>query len=121
MAGMHAHTSSPAMSASMPAPVTTSTASSASGSASDMPAVQAFKAADKHMMEQMSAGYTGNTDQDFVTHMLPHHEGAVAMAKIELQYGKDPVLKQLARNIIQAQDKEIKFMKAWQAKHPAKP
>jgi len=88
--------------------------------ASDTPAVKAFKAADQHMMEQMSAGYTGDTDQDFVTHMLPHHEGAVAMAKIQLKYGKDPALKQLAREIINAQDKEIEFMKAWQAKHPPK-
>jgi len=104
MPGMHAHTSSPA----------------APDAASETPAVKAFKAADHHMMEQMSAGYTGDTDQDFVTHMLPHHEGAVEMAKIQLQHGKDPALKQLAREIIKAQDKEIQFMKAWQAKHPPK-
>lgn len=37
-----------------------------------------------------SAQPTGNTDKDFVTMMLSHHQGAVDMAKVELQYGKDP-------------------------------
>ncbi len=61
---------------------------------------------------------TGNADQDFVAGMLPHHAGAVDMAKIELQYGKDPEMLQLARAIISAQQKEIAQMQAWQAKHP---
>ena len=57
--------------------------------------------------------YTGDSDKDFVVGMLPHHKGAVDMAKIELQYGKDPDLKKLAANIIKSQDEEIAFMKAW--------
>lgn len=83
------------------------------------PSSAAFEAADHSMMTAMSsAPYTGNADRDFVAHMLPHHEGAVAMAKVELQYGKDPKLRSLAKEIIAAQDKEIAFMKRWQAANP---
>ena len=46
-----------------------------------------FKAADMNMMKNMDAApYTGNPDMDFRTHMIPHHEGAIAMAKIALKY-----------------------------------
>lgn len=60
---------------------------------------------------------TGNTDKDFVLNMVPHHEGAVAMAKVQLEHGKDPELRKLAEDIIKAQDKEIEFMKAWLEKN----
>jgi uncharacterized protein (DUF305 family) len=83
-------------------------------------ATQAFKAADDKMMQDMSADYTGNADKDFVAHMIPHHQGAIEMAQVELKYGKDPELKRLARNIIKAQHDEIAFMKSWQAKHGVK-
>jgi uncharacterized protein (DUF305 family) len=70
------------------------------------------------MMKNMSAPpYTGDTDKDFVAHMIPHHQGAVSMAEVELKYGKDPAMKRLARNIIKAQNEEIAYMKSWQAKH----
>lgn len=51
-------------------------------------------------------------DPAFFTMMIPHHEGAVAMAKVELSKGQDPKLQTLARNIISAQQKEISQMKA---------
>jgi uncharacterized protein (DUF305 family) len=80
-----------------------------------------FKAADDKMMHDMSAPeYTGDVDRDFVAHMIPHHQGAVEMAKVELKYGKDPELKRLARDIIKAQHDEIAFMHRWQAKHGGK-
>lgn len=77
----------------------------------------AFKAANEKMMKGMDVPLTGDTDKDFVAGMIPHHIGAVDMAKIELRDGKDPALKKLARDIVAAQDKEIAFMKQWQAKH----
>jgi uncharacterized protein (DUF305 family) len=49
--------------------------------------------------------------------MIPHHQGAIDMAKVELQYGKDPQLRKLAQDVIAAQQKEIAFMQSWQAKH----
>lgn len=69
------------------------------------------------MDQGMSITYSGDSDKDFVAGMIPHHQGAVDMAKVELQYGKDPQLKKLARDIIKSQDEQIAFMKSWQAKH----
>ena len=54
---------------------------------------------------------TGNPDHDFATMMIPHHQGAVDMAKVELVYGKDPVLRRLAQEIIVTQGQEIKVMR----------
>ena len=69
------------------------------------------------MNQGMNVPYTGNADRDFVAGMIPHHQGAVDMAKVELQYGQDPALKKMARDIIASQTKEIAFMWQWQAKH----
>jgi uncharacterized protein (DUF305 family) len=79
---------------------------------------QAFENNAAKMMKNMSApGYTGDTDADFVAHMIPHHQGAVDQAEVELKYGGDPQMRALAKNIIKAQKKEIAFMKRWQAGH----
>lgn len=71
------------------------------------------------MHKAMMVTPTGDADVDFVRGMIPHHEGAVAMAKTLLEHGKDPELRKLAKDIITAQDKEIAFMKDWLEKHPA--
>lgn len=84
------------------------------------PATQAYRAGSAAMMQGMDAPYTGDADRDFAAHMLPHHEGAVSMAKVELKYGTDPVMLKLARAVIKAQDEEIALMKDWQAKHGVK-
>jgi uncharacterized protein (DUF305 family) len=82
------------------------------------PSSAAYRAAMETMMKSMETPYTGNADHDFVTGMLPHHQGAVDMAKIELQYGRDPALKALARDVIASQSKEQVFMRSWLARHP---
>ena len=69
------------------------------------------------MGQHMSITYSGNADNDFVAGMIPHHEGAIDMARIELKYGKNPQIRKLARDIIAAQTKEIALMNAWQAGH----
>jgi uncharacterized protein (DUF305 family) len=90
-----------------------------SDSGKDAPSTAAFRTADQSMMSGMSnIQYTGDADRDFVAHMIPHHEGAVEMAKVELKYGKDAKLRKLAKDIIAAQEKEIAFMKQWLAAHP---
>jgi uncharacterized protein (DUF305 family) len=95
--------------------------SAANGNQGDPASTKEFRAADHSMMSGMSGvEYTGDADHDFVAHMIPHHEGAVAMAKVELKYGKDTKLRALAKEIIASQDKEITFMKQWLAAHPQK-
>ncbi|TES60872.1 DUF305 domain-containing protein [Burkholderia cepacia] len=85
------------------------------------PSVQAFKDADQSMMQKMQTPtYTGDADKDFVAHMIPHHQGAIDMAQVELKYGKDPEMQKLARSIVKAQKEEIATMKRWQAKHGSK-
>jgi len=81
------------------------------------PEAQAQQAAMHQMHENMMIEYSNDADIDFVRGMIPHHQGAVAMAKVELQYGKDPELRKLAEDIIEAQKKEIKQMQQWQASH----
>lgn len=69
------------------------------------------------MHRDMAIKYTGNPDVDFVRGMIPHHEGAVAMAKIVLKYGKDPEIRKLAEDVVKAQESEIAMMKAWLEKN----
>jgi len=56
------------------------------------------------------APMTGDPDHDFAVMMIPHHQGAIDMAKAELLYGKDPVLRRLAQEIVVTQDSEITVM-----------
>jgi uncharacterized protein (DUF305 family) len=78
-----------------------------------------MSAMDKMSKDMAAVPMTGDADRDFVGMMIPHHQGAIDMAKFELAHGKDPAILKLARAIVVAQDKEIAEMRAWQAKHPA--
>ena len=63
------------------------------------------------MMHGMHApGYTGNPDVDFLAMMIPHHEGAVEMARLVLVHGRDPLTRRLAEEIIAGQMAEIEGM-----------
>jgi hypothetical protein len=57
-----------------------------------------------------TAPMTGNPDVDFAIKMIPHHQGAIEMAKVELQYGTDSRLRRLAQEIIVTQQSEIALM-----------
>ena len=65
-----------------------------------------------------SAPMNGDVDHDFATMMMPHHQGAIDMAKAELAYGKDPVMRRLAEEIIVDQQSEIQAMQLWLSKKP---
>lgn len=64
------------------------------------------------MHHAMNVPYSGNTDRDFATMMIPHHQGAIDMAKVELEYGKNQRLRRLAQGVIVEQQQEIQVMHA---------
>ena len=86
-------------------------------SPNDPASTKDFKAADMQMMHNMSVPYTGNPDVDFRSHMIPHHQGAVEMAKVALKHAKDPETKRMAQKIIDDQGKEIAEMQDWLKKN----
>lgn len=85
-------------------------------SASDTPAVAEFKAAHASMMRGMEVAYTGDPDVDFRIQMIPHHQGAIDMAKVAMRRAKDPWTRQLAEAVIVEQQREIAEMQAWLAR-----
>lgn len=64
----------------------------------------------KMMADMHAPGYTGDPDIDFLAMMIPHHEGAVDMARLVLQHGDDPVTRKLAEDIMASQRVEIEGM-----------
>ncbi len=78
------------------------------------PAAEAYTDAMDRMHGPMMEG-VANADPDvaFVLGMIPHHQGAIDMAKIVLEYGKDDFTRDLAQEVIAAQEKEIAGMRDW--------
>lgn len=81
-------------------------------------AQQAYTDANARMHEGM-ASIPADPDEAFMRGMLAHHRGAVQMAEIELEHGKDPEARALAESVIAAQQAEIEQMEAWLAARPA--
>lgn len=76
-------------------------------------ATRAYKDAMQTMHKNMRVPLSGNADVDFVRQMIPHHQGALEMAKIQQRYGHDPKLKKFNDWVITAQTQEIAQMKNW--------
>ena len=91
---------------------TTGTAQAAPGNAKE-----AYEAANAKMHMDMAITLSGNPEVDIVRGMIPHHQGAIDMAKVVLTYGKDPEIRKPAQEIIKAQEGEIARMQAWLAKN----
>ena len=81
------------------------------------PSSQAFHGNNPKMHDAMNIAFTGNSDVDFVKGMIPHHQGAIDMAKTVIAFGKDPAVRQLAEGIIKAQESEIALMREWLKKN----
>ena len=77
----------------------------------------AMHTAMQHMQQGMNMSMSGDPDTDFAQMMIPHHQGAIDMARIELESGKDPQLRQMAQKVIEDQEREIATLKEWLAQH----
>ena len=78
-----------------------------------------YQVAHEHMMRNMALPYTGDADVDFRIQMIPHHQGAIDMARVAMRHAKDPWTRQLAEAVIVEQQREIAEMQAWLARRGA--
>jgi uncharacterized protein (DUF305 family) len=76
-------------------------------------AQRAYTEANDRMHSAMASSIPADADEAFVRGMIPHHQGAIDMARIVLEHGSDPENKALAEAIIRAQEAEIAQMRAW--------
>ena len=86
----------------------------------DSAADRAYRRAMEDMHGAMGIPLTGDADRDFAAMMIPHHQAAVDMARTELRYGRDPEMRKLAREVIDAQQREMRTMRHWQMRHGQK-
>ena len=87
------------------------------GAGDEGPASMAYRGANMKMHRDMNITYSGNADVDFVKGMIPHHQGAIDMAKTVIAFGSDPEVRKLAEEVIKAQEAEIAMMKEWLKKN----
>ena len=100
--------------------IATMLSGSSAGSDSAADAALAEKMATMHAAMH-AVPMSGKADEDFARMMIPHHQGAIDMAKVELQFGNDPVLRRLAQEIIISQQSEIDVMKLALKKYSVPP
>ncbi len=82
------------------------------------PSTRSFEEANAKMHRDMAIAFSGNADIDFVRGMIPHHQGAIDMAGVVLQFGTNEQTKKWANEIIAAQEREIAEMREWLVRNP---
>lgn len=70
--------------------------------------------------DMIGAPMTGDPDRDLAAMMIPHHQGAIDMARAYLREGKDPQMRRMAEGAIGVREAEIRAMREWMAEHPAR-
>jgi uncharacterized protein (DUF305 family) len=85
----------------------------------DTPATKGYREANAKMHRDMDIKYSGDADVDFVRGMIPHHQGAIDMAKVALGRAKDEQIRKWATDVIREQEREIAEMQAWLKKKGA--
>lgn len=85
--------------------------------AGESASTKAYRDANTKMHKEMDIPYSGDADADFVRGMIPHHQGAIDMARIVLAHGKDPEIRKLAESVVRDQEKEVAMMKDWLKKN----
>jgi uncharacterized protein (DUF305 family) len=78
-----------------------------------------YRAINDKMHREMAVRFTGDADRDFAAAMIPHHQGAIDMARVVLRHGRDPEIRKLAEDIIRAQEAEIAQLRVFLARPPA--
>ncbi len=84
-----------------------------SANSPESPSTKGYREANAKMHRDMDIAYNGDPDVDFVRSMIPHHQGAIDMAKVALQNAKDEQIRKWATDVIREQEREIAEMQNW--------
>jgi len=77
------------------------------------PSTQGYRQANETMHLNMDISFSGDSDVDFVRSMIPHHQGAIDMAKVALQHTRHEQIRKWATEVIREQEREIAEMQTW--------
>jgi uncharacterized protein (DUF305 family) len=81
-------------------------------------AAREFRATSERMHGAMAIRPSGDPDRDFAAAMIPHHQGAIDMARVVLRHGRDPEIRRIAEEVVRAQEGEIATLRPWLARNP---
>lgn len=81
------------------------------------PAAKAYAQAMDKMHKDMAIEFSDNAGADFARAMIPHHQGALDMAQVALQYAQDDEIRRIAQKTIDDQTKDIKELRSWLERH----